>query len=246
MQLPSHGAGRATGAPRGQRARRALWHHSGRAAATAVDAGALTGVALFFTPGALLAAYSVYRGNGNFADGFSRVITELSQGYFNPNAGGATVPVCEGELSDLAGGDPLFVPLQRWANELGGVFKLAFGPKCFLVVSDPIVARHLLRENAMGFDKGMLGEILSEIMGKGLIPADNETWKVSTSRPAAPRPPALPRPAQARSAPLFYCSRADSANHALASPPSPRSRPLLAAAACGRPRLPQGVPRELR
>ena len=135
------------------------------------------GTALFFTPGACLALYALYRGKGNFSDGFSRVLTELSQGYFNPNAGGENVPVCEGELSDLAGGDPLFVPLQRWAKELGGVYKLAFGPKCFLVISDPTVARHVLRENAFGFDKGMLGEILSEIMGKGLIPADNETWK---------------------------------------------------------------------
>ena len=27
----------------------------------------------------------------------------------------------------------------------GGVYKLAFGPKAFIVVSDPVVVRHLLR-----------------------------------------------------------------------------------------------------
>ena len=29
--------------------------------------------------------------------------------------------------------------------ESGGVFKLAFGPKAFVVVSDPVVVRHLLK-----------------------------------------------------------------------------------------------------
>jgi hypothetical protein len=61
--------------------------------------------------------------------------------------------------------------------ESGAVFKLEFGPKAFIVVSDPVVVRHLLKENAMNYDKGVLGEILEPIMGKGLIPADLETWK---------------------------------------------------------------------
>lgn len=35
----------------------------------------------------------------------------------------------------------------------GSVYKLAFGPKAFVVVSDPVVARHVLRENAFSYDK---------------------------------------------------------------------------------------------
>jgi hypothetical protein len=62
--------------------------------------------------------------------------------------------------------------------ESGGVFKLEFGPKAFIVVSDPVVVRHLLKDNAFNYDKGVLAEILEPIMGKGLIPADLETWKV--------------------------------------------------------------------
>lgn len=61
--------------------------------------------------------------------------------------------------------------------ESGAVFKLEFGPKAFIVVSDPVVVRHLLKENATNYDKGVLAEILEPIMGKGLIPADLETWK---------------------------------------------------------------------
>lgn len=33
------------------------------------------------------------------------------------------------------------------------MYKLAFGPKAFVVVSDPIVAKHILRENAFSYDK---------------------------------------------------------------------------------------------
>jgi len=43
---------------------------------------------------------------------------------------------------------PVVVEMQH-----GAVYKLAFGPKAFVVVSDPIVARHILRENAFAYDK---------------------------------------------------------------------------------------------
>jgi Cytochrome P450 len=59
----------------------------------------------------------------------------------------------------------------------GPVFRLAFGPKSFIVISDPLIARHILREVPEHFSKGILAEILEPIMGKGLIPADLETWK---------------------------------------------------------------------
>ena len=34
-----------------------------------------------------------------------------------------------------------------------------------------------IQDNAFNYDKGVLAEILEPIMGKGLIPADLETWK---------------------------------------------------------------------
>ena len=110
-------------------------------------------------------------------DVVSGFVTAVTQGYFQPNAGGANIPQADGLLSDLVGDEPLFKPLYKWFLEYGGVFRLAFGPKCFVVVSDPIVARHILKENAFNYDKGVLAEILKPIMGKGLIPADLETWK---------------------------------------------------------------------
>lgn len=87
-----------------------------------------------------------------------------------------SMPIAEGAVSDLFG-KPLFFSLYDWFIEHGSVYKLAFGPKSFVVVSDPIVARYILRENAFAYDKGVLADILEPIMGKGLIPADLETWK---------------------------------------------------------------------
>lgn len=135
-------------------------------------------VVLFFTPGLLTLLYAFFKGKGNLSDGLSRVLTEVSQGYFQPSMGGENIPTADGELSDLAGDEPLFKALYQWFMDNGGVFKLAFGPKAFIVISDPVVVKHLLKDNAFNYDKGVLAEILEPIMGKGLIPADLETWKV--------------------------------------------------------------------
>jgi cytochrome P450 len=83
-----------------------------------------------------------------------------------------------GDLQTLAGG-PLFLLLAKYFEDYGPIFNLSFGPKSFLVISDPVMARHVLKESSPEqYCKGMLAEILEPIMGKGLIPADPATWKV--------------------------------------------------------------------
>ncbi|KAI3457646.1 hypothetical protein Pfo_014309 [Paulownia fortunei] len=107
----------------------------------------------------------------NLLDNASNLLTNfLSGGKIG------SMPIAEGAVSDLFG-KPLFFSLYDWFIEHGSVYKLAFGPKAFIVVSDPIVTRHILRENAFSYDKGVLADILEPIMGKGLIPADIDTWK---------------------------------------------------------------------
>ncbi|CAM6091834.1 unnamed protein product [Calypogeia fissa] len=108
----------------------------------------------------------------SFFDNASNMLTNLLSGGNTGN-----MPVAEGAVSDLFG-RPLFFALFDWFMEHGAVYKLAFGPKAFVVISDPIVARYILRENSFGYDKGVLADILEPIMGKGLIPADLATWKV--------------------------------------------------------------------
>ena len=84
--------------------------------------------------------------------------------------------VAAGDLQTLVGG-PLFLLLTKYHRELGPVFKLAFGPRSFIVVADPSIARYLLRDGSQNFDKGILAEILAPILGNGLIPADPDVWK---------------------------------------------------------------------
>jgi cytochrome P450 len=86
-------------------------------------------------------------------------------------------PLATGALDDIADGT-MFIGLQRYAKEFGSPYKLCFGPKSFLVISDPVQAKHVLRDANTCYDKGILAEILKPIMGKGLIPADPETWTV--------------------------------------------------------------------
>ncbi|TYH10924.1 hypothetical protein ES288_A07G216800v1 [Gossypium darwinii] len=107
----------------------------------------------------------------NLLDNLSNLLTNVLSG-----GSLGSMPVAEGAVSDLFG-RPLFFSLYDWFLEHGSVYKLAFGPKAFVVVSDPIVVKHILRENAFSFDKGVLADILEPIMGKGLIPADLDTWK---------------------------------------------------------------------
>jgi cytochrome P450 len=95
--------------------------------------------------------------------------------YINLADDGA--PIAEGEVAGMLEGS-LFLGLQDYYKKFGGVYKLLFGPKSFIVISDPVIYKHILRDNAKAYDKGILAEILEPIMGKGLIPADPETWKV--------------------------------------------------------------------
>eukprot|EP00529_Nitzschia_sp_RCC80_P009834 CAMPEP_0113452436 /NCGR_PEP_ID=MMETSP0014_2-20120614/6845_1 /TAXON_ID=2857 /ORGANISM="Nitzschia sp." /LENGTH=774 /DNA_ID=CAMNT_0000343807 /DNA_START=329 /DNA_END=2653 /DNA_ORIENTATION=+ /assembly_acc=CAM_ASM_000159 len=86
--------------------------------------------------------------------------------------------VLGGDLQTLAGG-PLFLLLNKYFLEYGPIFNLSFGPKSFLVISDPVMARHILKTaSTEQYCKGMLADILEPIMGKGLIPADPQTWRV--------------------------------------------------------------------
>lgn len=73
--------------------------------------------------------------------------------------------VADGNLAELAGG-PLFLLLREYYKQYGSIYKLAFGPKSFMVVSDPVMVKHILKDNALNYDKGILAEILEPVMGK--------------------------------------------------------------------------------
>lgn len=41
----------------------------------------------------------------------------------------------------------------------GPVYKLAFGPRSFIVVSDPVMAKHVLKSGVGDYDKGVLATV---------------------------------------------------------------------------------------
>lgn len=85
-----------------------------RRATTCSATGTAIGVGIFFTPSIVAVIYAYFKGKGNVKDGLSRLLTEVTQGYFQPNVGGESIPVAQGELSDLAGDEPLFKALYQW------------------------------------------------------------------------------------------------------------------------------------
>lgn len=81
------------------------------------------------------------------------------------------MPEARGDIREIVG-QPVFVPLYKLFIAYGGVFRLSFGPKSFVIVSDPAVAKQVLVTNANRYSKGILSEILDFVMGKvsGLQP----------------------------------------------------------------------------
>ncbi|KAL3833960.1 hypothetical protein ACJIZ3_008696 [Penstemon smallii] len=87
------------------------------------------------------------------------------------------IPEAKGSIKAIRS-EPFFIPLYELYLTYGGIFRLTFGPKSFLIVSDPSIAKHILKDNPKSYSKGILAEILDFVMGKGLIPADGEIWRV--------------------------------------------------------------------
>jgi len=75
------------------------------------------------------------------------------------------MPEARGDIREIVG-QPVFVPLFKLFVAYGGVFRLSFGPKTFVIVSDPVVAKQILVTNAAQYSKGILSEILDFVMGK--------------------------------------------------------------------------------
>lgn len=71
-----------------------------------------------------------------------------------PSVDGA--PLAEGEVSTMTDGTA-FLGLYSYFKKYGAVFKLCFGPKSFIVVSDPVIVKSILRTNSGAYDKVRLG-----------------------------------------------------------------------------------------
>jgi phytoene/squalene synthetase/cytochrome P450 len=81
-----------------------------------------------------------------------------------------------GQMEKIAG-SPMPVFLEQYGARCG-MYKIVIGPRSVVVTSDPVVIKHILQGTQENYTKGILSEVLEPIMGKGLIPADPETWRV--------------------------------------------------------------------
>ena len=61
-------------------------------------------------------------------------------------------PLAEGEVGSMTDGTA-FLGLYRYFKKYGPVYKLCFGPKSFIVVSDPTIIKFILKTNTPAYDK---------------------------------------------------------------------------------------------
>ncbi|KAE9448033.1 hypothetical protein C3L33_20060, partial [Rhododendron williamsianum] len=158
--------------------------------------------------------------NGLSKFGAPSGMLELLSQWTGPREDYPKIPEAKGAIRAIRS-EPFFIPLYELYLTYGGIFRLTFGPKSFLIVSDPSIAKHILRDNSKSYSKvkqaschffdissflffsyslmyfttmnlllfsnrpvqlldlqGILAEILEFVMGKGLIPADGEIWRV--------------------------------------------------------------------
>ncbi|XP_047164476.1 protein LUTEIN DEFICIENT 5, chloroplastic [Vigna umbellata] len=109
--------------------------------------------------------------------GVPNEILEFLFGWVEGDGVYAKIPEAKGSIKAVRS-VAFFIPLYELYLTYGGIFRLTFGPKSFLIVSDPTIAKHILKDNSKAYSKGILAEILDFVMGKGLIPADGEIWRV--------------------------------------------------------------------
>ncbi|CAH2064252.1 unnamed protein product [Thlaspi arvense] len=106
-------------------------------------------------------------------DWLTSLTRTLSSGQ-NDDSG---IPIASAKLDDVSEllGGALFLPLYKWMNEYGPIYRLAAGPRNFVVVSDPAIAKHVLR-NYPKYAKGLVAEVSEFLFGSGFAIAEGPLW----------------------------------------------------------------------
>ncbi|KAE9590032.1 putative carotene epsilon-monooxygenase [Lupinus albus] len=104
-------------------------------------------------------------------------LTSISRTLISGKDDDSGIPIANAKLddvSDLLGG-ALFLPLFKWMNEYGPIYRLAAGPRNFVVVSDPAIAKHVLK-NYGKYAKGLVAEVSEFLFGSGFAIAEGPLW----------------------------------------------------------------------
>ncbi|WVZ57532.1 hypothetical protein U9M48_007907 [Paspalum notatum var. saurae] len=107
-------------------------------------------------------------------------LTSLSRAVGRGGGDGSGIPVASAKLDDVRDllGGALFLPLFKWFREEGPVYRLAAGPRDFVIVSDPAVAKHVLRGYGSRYEKGLVAEVSEFLFGSGFATAEGALWTV--------------------------------------------------------------------
>ncbi|XP_057462221.1 carotene epsilon-monooxygenase, chloroplastic-like isoform X2 [Actinidia eriantha] len=91
----------------------------------------------------------------------------------------SNIPIATAKLDDVSEllGGALFLPLFKWMIQYGPIYRLAAGPRDFVVVSDPAIAKHVLR-NYGKYAKGLVAEVSEFLFGSGFAIAEGQLWTV--------------------------------------------------------------------
>ncbi|OEL23350.1 Carotene epsilon-monooxygenase, chloroplastic [Dichanthelium oligosanthes] len=105
-------------------------------------------------------------------------LTSLSRTVGRAGADDSGIPVASAKLDDVQDllGGALFLPLFKWFREEGPVYRLAAGPRDFVIVSDPAVAKHVLRGYGSRYEKGLVAEVSEFLFGSGFATAEGALW----------------------------------------------------------------------
>jgi hypothetical protein len=90
------------------------------------------------------------------------------------------IPTADAKLEDVQDllGGALFLPLFKWMKESGPIYRLAAGPRNFVIVSDPAMAKHVLRAYGTTYAKGLVAEVAVFLFGSGFAIAEGQLWTV--------------------------------------------------------------------
>lgn len=104
-------------------------------------------------------------------------LTNLTRSLTIAKNDDSNIPIANAKLEDVSEllGGALFLPLFKWMNEYGPIYRLAAGPRNFVVVSDPAIAKHVLR-NYGKYAKGLVSEVSEFLFGSGFAIAEGPLW----------------------------------------------------------------------
>ncbi|MCO5549410.1 hypothetical protein L7F22_002881 [Adiantum nelumboides] len=105
-------------------------------------------------------------------------LTSLT-GKFRIGEDTSGIPIATAKLDDVQEllGGALFLPLFNWMLATGPVYRLAAGPRNFVVIGDPAAAKHVLK-NYGKYAKGLVSEVSEFLFGSGFAIAEGKLWTV--------------------------------------------------------------------